>query len=295
VYVLAGRKGAELHGPWTAMARPRLAGLDLSVLKALMASDKYYPSFLMPTPLSAKATFAEEVERVRAAEPAVVHRYFATCWPDGEIPPLLRPLSERPGRELGRLADTLVAYWNAAIEPVWPRLCALHDADVAHRSAALTLGGISRLFVDLHPQVEYADDRLRIHLPLHDAVHTIDGTGVLLIPSAFVWPKVQMCDIAPAHLCYPARGLGQVWAKTPRVATAPLAELLGRSRAALLALLDLPQSTTQLAASLGVAPATVSEHLAVLRRSRLVDSRRAGRSVLYERTSLGSLLLLEHT
>jgi DNA-binding transcriptional ArsR family regulator len=74
----------------------------------------------------------------------------------------------------------------------------------------------------------------------------------------------------------------------------PLAGLVGRSRAALLVLLELPRSTTQLAQTLGVTAATVSEHLAVLKRSNLVRSRREGRSVRYERTTLGSRLLTDH-
>ena len=73
--------------------------------------------------------------------------------------------------------------------------------------------------------------------------------------------------------------------------TPPVADLLGRSRAALLARLDLPLSTTQVARDLGLSVAAVSEHLSVLRRSGLVRSRRAGRQVLYQRTALGTDLL----
>jgi len=213
------------------------------------------------------------------------------------VPRALRPLHEDPGHELGRLADTLTAYWNAVIEPVWPRLCALHDADLAHRSATLTSGGLDRLFADLHPQIEYSGDRIRIVGPHHHEVrHAPGGAGVLLVPCTFVWPKLVIFpeEGYQTAIVYPARGVGQVWTGTRRK-DGPLSELVGRSRATLLVLLDLPQSTTQLANYLGVTPATVSEHLAVLRRNRPVDSRRAGRAVLSARTELGSKLLLEHS
>jgi DNA-binding transcriptional ArsR family regulator len=291
--VLTDRRGAELHRPWLDMVRPRLSTVDLTVLLALMSSEDYFPGFLSPSPRNGE-TFAEQLERVRATEAAGVRSYFDLAWTPETMPPVLRALHDDPERELGSLATTLAAYWEAAIEPVWPRLCALHDADLAHRSSTLTVGGLEGLFADLHPQVEYAVDRLLIHLPHHDVHHTVNGIGVLLMPSAFIWPKITICDSTElASIGYPARGIGTLWQSTPQAAVAPLAELLGRSRAALLALLDLPQSTTQLAAGLGVTPATVSEHLAVLRRNKLVDSRRAGRTVLYERTPLGSSLLLE--
>ena len=87
------------------------------------------------------------------------------------------------------------------------------------------------------------------------------------------------------------RGVGQVWDSSARRPVPPIADLLGRSRATLLEKLDLPLSTTQVARDLGLSAASVSEHLSVLRRSGLVTARRSGRSVLYQRTLLGTDLL----
>jgi DNA-binding transcriptional ArsR family regulator len=291
VYVLAGRRGVDLHRPWVSMARSRLAGLDLTVLFTLLSIDHGFPGFLNPL-TEAADTFDDQLERVRATDDAGVRCYFDECWAPQEIPPVLRPLHDDPGRALGPFCDLLAAYWRAAIEPVWPRLCSLHEADFAHRSAMLTGGGLTRLFDDLHPQIEYAGDRLRILLPRHDVRHVVNGVGVLLKPSAFIWPRLSVCDgHDQVSIGYPARGIGRLWEQAPPVARAPLADLVGRSRAALLALLDLPRSTTELAEHLGVTPATVSEHLAVLRLNNLVRSRRAGRVVLYERTPRGAGLV----
>jgi len=121
----------------------------------------------------------------------------------------------------------------------------------------------------------------------------VNGAGVLLVPCVFIWPKLTVFDTEPYQpaITYAARGVGDVWSTPLDTTEAPVAELIGRGRAALLAVLDLPQSTTQLADRLGVAPSTVSEHLSILRRSRLVRSHRSGRTVLYERTPLASRLL----
>ncbi|WP_410667650.1 ArsR family transcriptional regulator [Amycolatopsis sp. cmx-4-68] len=290
VYVLTGRRGADLHRPWVSMARPRLAGLDLTVLFSLLSIDHGFPGFLNPLTEPGE-TFDDQLERVRATDDAGVRCYFE-FWAPAEIPPVLRPLNDDPGRALGPFCDLLAEYWRAAIEPVWARLCSLHEADLVHRSATLTGGGLARLFADLHPQLEYADDRLRVLLPHHDVQHTVNGVGVLLKPSAFIWPKLSICDgHDQVSIGYPARGIGGLWAQAPPVERTPLANLVGRSRAALLALLDLPRSTTELAEQLGVTPATVSEHLAVLRTNNLVRSRRAGRVVLYERTPRGAGLV----
>ncbi|MEU8631908.1 helix-turn-helix domain-containing protein [Amycolatopsis sp. NPDC048633] len=291
VDVLAGRRGVDLHRPWVSMARSRLAGLDLTVLFTLLSLDHAFPGFL--NPLTGPAdTFDDQLGRVRATDDAGVRCYFDESWAPAEIPPVLRPLHDDPARALGPLCDLLAAYWRAVIEPVWPRLCSLHEADFAHRSAMLTGGGLARLFDDLHPQIEYAGDRLRILLPHHDVRHLVNGVGVLLKPSAFGWPRISVCDgHDQVSIGYPARGVGRLWEQAPPVARAPLADLVGRSRAALLVLLDLPRSTTELAEHLGVTPATVSEHLAVLRLNNLVRSRRTGRVVLYERTPRGAGLV----
>ena len=115
---------------------------------------------------------------------------------------------------------------------------------------------------------------------------------MLLVPCVFAWPSL-LVDTSPQcpTLIYSPRGVGQVWDGSARSSAPSLADLLGRSRAALLARLDLPLSTTQVARDLGLSAASVSEHLSVLRRSRLVSSRRSGRQVLYQRTALGTDLL----
>jgi DNA-binding transcriptional ArsR family regulator len=175
---------------------------------------------------------------------------------------------------------------------VWPRLRSLLDADLHYRAAQLTSGGMVRVLAHLHPQLEYADDALRICWGPWNSTSDPRGTGLLLVPCVFAWPALVLTkDADEPMLTYAPRGIGRVWAGTSGGAPAHLARLLGRSRAALLARLDLPVSTTQLAAHLGLTAAAVSEHLSVLRGAGLVTSRRSGRLVLYQRTPPATRLL----
>src|SRR4051812_9908210 len=90
---------------------------------------------------------------------------------------------------------------------------------------------------------------------------------------------------------YPPRGLGRLWEARKDTTDSPLAELVGRTRAAIVSHLDLPMSTTHLAHQLGVLAPTLSVHPGILRAAGVVDSRRDGRAVLYYRTSLGNQVL----
>ena len=113
------------------------------------------------------------------------------------------------------------------------------------------------------------------------------------MPCVFTWPDVIVSTADPMpSLTYPPRGLGTLW-ETGKAATAdaPLAAVVGGARATILILLDLPMSTTQLAARLGCAPPTVNVHLKALAKAGIVTARRDGRMVLYRRTPLGDQLV----
>jgi DNA-binding transcriptional ArsR family regulator len=282
----------RMHEPWVRSVRGAVAALRLDLLRPLLGDPRYFPDFLTPSPDHTDAGFAHELDRLRATPAGVVRGQLDLLGGAAPLPAALRPLYEDPERQLGRLATEIQAYWTAAIEPIWPRLAALLDAEVGHRAEQLTSGGIVRLLGNLHPELEYAPDVLRIRWPTWQAQSRLDGAGVLLVPCVFVWPSL-LVDIDPQapKLIYSPRGVGQVWDGSARRPAPPLADLLGRSRASLLAKLDLPLSTTQAARELGQSAAAVSEHLSILRRSGLVTARRAGRSVLYQRTLLGTDLL----
>jgi DNA-binding transcriptional ArsR family regulator len=72
-----------------------------------------------------------------------------------------------------------------------------------------------------------------------------------------------------------------------------LAALLGRTRAAVLEAAVLGCTTGELSRRLDISPASASEHTAVLRKARLLTSRRNGPAVHHRPTPLGLTLLGE--
>jgi DNA-binding transcriptional ArsR family regulator len=283
---------ARIHRRWVRSVRGEVADLRLGLLQPLLAGARYVPEFLTPAPDRMDTRFADELAQVRSTPEAAVRAQLDLLRGSDPLPAALLPLYENPERHLGQLATEVQAYWQAAIEPSWSRLAGLLDAEIGYRADQLTSGGIVRLLGNLHPEVEYAEDALRILWPTWQSRTRLDGAGVLLVPSVFAWPSL-LVDTGPQcpTLIYAPRGVGQVWDGSAQASTPPVADLLGRSRAALLARLDLPLSTTQVARQLGLSAGSVSEHLSVLRRSGLVTSRRSGRQVLYQRTALGTDLL----
>lgn len=153
--------------------------------------------------------------------------------------------------------------------------------------------GSARVLSELHETVRWDDGTL--HLVRRHCALTRDeaGSGLLLVPSTFAWPRVMTRAVSPdpPQLAYPARGIGNLWEPRATSATDAVAVVLGRSRTLLLAELDTPSSTTQLAQHSGLSAAGVSQHLTALRNAGLVTAHRSGRSVLYARTSIADALL----
>jgi DNA-binding transcriptional ArsR family regulator len=283
-----------MYGRWLSAVRPRLGGLRLELLTALAPTGRYLPDFLLPSPTQPWGVLAEELERVAASPSALVRADLDKVRDGQPLPAVLRPLYDDPAAHLPTVVGELRRYWQAALEPVWPRVRALCMADLAYRMERFAEGGLARVLAQLHPSVAFAGELLQIDKP-HHCSHRFDlaGTGIVLVPCAFTWPTLSVdCDgVDQPVLIYPPRGLAQLWEDTPAEQPDPLGALIGRTRATLLATLDLPRTTTQLAVQLGLSPAAVSQHLKVLRDAALVTARRRGRMVLYQRTPAATALL----
>ncbi|CAL9545813.1 hypothetical protein SUDANB120_04341 [Streptomyces sp. enrichment culture] len=287
------------HLPWLRRIRAAAEELDLRPLWLLMPRAGHNPDFLSPPPLGPSAAFEEELARVRTAcdaDPEAVRedlRRALECTPGAAGSDLgLRMLAD-PRRAVRELCDLYEQAWEALVAPHWPRLRHLLEADVLFHSRRLAAGGLEALFDGLHPDLAWAEDTatLSIRRPGHHD-RSLGGQGLLLMPSAFVWPDVVGGYDPPWQptLVYPARGIGALWSAPAGPAPQALARLLGRGRAQVLTALEEPAATTELAARLGLAPATVSEHLKALHGAGLLVSARHGHRVLYERTPLGIAL-----
>ncbi|MEZ0069553.1 DNA-binding transcriptional ArsR family regulator [Streptacidiphilus sp. MAP12-20] len=289
----------SLHRRWAAQVRPRLtsAGLDRGRLAELVPAEGYLPDFLNPTPASPAPTLAEEVSAILATPTEQVHRDLngLTAGRGGRLPAGARALRRDPGAGLARLATEIESYWQLAVAPYWARIRALLEADIARRARTVAAQGAGRLLDELHPALSWKDDRLTLSGRNCVISRTGTGPGLLLIPSVFAWPCVLTRAVpdAPPQLAYPADGIATLWERPARGGNAgsAVAGVLGRTRAQLLAGLDAPASTTELAARAGLSAPSVSEHLTALRAAGLATAHRAGRSVLYARTPLADALL----
>ncbi|MFF1720806.1 ArsR/SmtB family transcription factor [Streptomyces sviceus] len=286
------------HRAWLRRAAPAVAGLDLSPLWLFIPPvGGYTPDFLGPPPEEPYPRFEDELARVRATDPALARTEMVrslACTPGLAESARGRAALDDPAATVRRLADLTEQAWRVLVAPDWARHRAVLEADIAHRTRQVADAGLDALFTGLHPDVDWAGGNLTLPVrgDLRDAQRA-DGRGVLLMPSVFVWPDVVSGFARPWQptVIYPARGMGGLHGDgVPRPSEA-LARLLGRQRAAVLAGLGDPASTTDLARRHGLAPSTVSAHLAVLREAGLLRSRRQGHRVLYGRTALGDAVV----
>ncbi|WP_030909854.1 ArsR/SmtB family transcription factor [Streptomyces sp. NRRL F-5126] len=289
------------HRAWLTRVRAAASRLDLSDLWLFMPRGRgYTPDFLGPPPEAPVAAFEDEIARLRATDPAMARVEMARsleCTPGALESARGRELLADPAAAVHLLADVTERAWHTLLAPDWPRLRALLEADIAHRSRRLASGGLEALFADLDDRVVWSAGTRTLRVgdvfPGFPITQRLDGRGVLLMPSVFVWPDV-ISGFAPPWqptILYPARGIGELWGGTARPdASDALVRLIGANRALLFAGLVTPASTTELAHRTGLAPSSVSGHLSVLRDAGLLTSRRHGHQVLYERTALGRTL-----
>jgi biotin operon repressor len=283
---------AALHVPWLRSLSGRLGGLELERAVALNPPRGFRPDFTTPPPAGPLGTLEDDLAALRRTPLAQIRRDMLLFASQHGRSPLVQTWLEHPRREVRRLAATLEEYWARALEPEWSRIHGFLEADIAHRARQLTEGGAAALFADLHPAVTWGERHVDVVVTRHEATIELAGRGLLLMPSAFQWTGPAVVDLEPWQptILYPARGIATLWQDA---APAPdgLRRLLGATRAAALADLGAPRSTTELARRLSISPANASHHLAALRDAGLLTARREGRSVLYVRTPTGDALV----
>jgi DNA-binding transcriptional ArsR family regulator len=300
ILLLARPSPPAVNLPWVRWARAQLAGRPLRVPRVwplIVNGLPSHPEFLVPAPAVRAPDIEAELDRLRATPDEAVRSSLRRVFGDNPWPDSASGLFERPAESLAEIAAELAECHDRLVRPHWERIRPVLDADIGYRSALLAEGGARSLFGDLHPDLRWSKGTLTINDTWEGpAVFRValGPDGVVLMPSVFNWPMVSYSKATSTQttLLYPARGTATVWEDgISRVAPEPVEELLGAARARLLATLRSPATTSALALRFGVTPSAVSQHLAVLHRSGLVDRRRSGRTVLYQTSELGSALL----
>ena len=291
VRALDNPSAQALHLPWITEALPLTEHLPMDLLHAFHPEGAYAPDFIHPPPTTPLGEFEDEVEKMLATPPKQVTAEVSFAYRDRQLPAVLQPFIDHPRAAVTHLAEVVREYWRLTLAPYWERLRALLEGDVLYRARQMADGGAEALFADIHPEARYFDDALHIEKPFEEDM-SLDGRGLLFVPSAFGWPKLLALTELPWQptLMYPARGVATLWDPGQAAAPEAVARLLGRRRAAVLSALGAPLSTTELARSLGLSAASVSQHLAVLRDAGLVNGHRVGRAVLYMRSPTGETL-----
>jgi DNA-binding transcriptional ArsR family regulator len=292
-----------VHAPWANGARRVLPGTDLSALVAAMCVAGRCPDFLTPPPDASVATFADELERIRATPSEVVHdeveafvrvekEQFGSLAP--EKARLLEIYLSDPEATLRRLVDALRRYHDLALAPYWPRIQEHLEGDTIKRGQALALGGVETLLSGLHSKAGYSGGVLTLDKP-YEAVVEPHGRGITLVPCVFAWPRVEVL-VQPGYrptLAYGPRGVTNLWSSSSLAPKGTALEAaLGAGRASVLKrLTPTPSTTTELAHQLHLSPAAVSAHLLRLKAAELVEPHRSGKRVYYRLSYAGESLL----
>ncbi|MEV1067708.1 winged helix-turn-helix domain-containing protein [Streptomyces sp. NPDC050263] len=295
--------------------RARLAADPVTALLVRAGLGRsWIADFLTPTPRDGES-LEEGVARVRAARPADARAHLRTS--------LARPLPAALDRDdlPERAAELLEYVWEAGVRPYWERRRRVLEADVVARTAQVSQGGWAAVLDSLRPGTRWLGES-RFQVNLHEyPPREISGAELLFVP---VTPKTgwvswegrgagaaegeegeegageeegagasagASAGAGRYAVVYPCAGALAEAHRTPaQAAPTALGALLGRSRAAVLILLATPVSTTQLVALTHQPLGSIGRHLRVLLDAGLVQRHRAGRSVLYSRTTAGEVL-----
>jgi DNA-binding transcriptional ArsR family regulator len=240
--------------------------------------------FLGLPPLGEGATFADELDQLAAWDDDRIRAEIS----DFAVGPLPAVLGQPGLRDA--LADVLRWVWTTTLVSDWPRRRRVLEADIVTRTSRLASRGWAGVIDSLSPCSSWlGGGRLQINgyeFPDRDLSRARELTFVP-VHSHTCWDMLE----PPLRyaLVYPVSGALADTGST-RAGVDGLARLIGSNRARVLRILDKPCSTTQLAALTGLPIGAVGNHLRVLLEAGAVLRRRAGREVMYWRTSLGDAL-----
>lgn len=286
---LQTRAGRWAFADWYHRTRAELesTGLRRVVREVLLPQSpraSYFPDFLTPTEHHNR--LGAGLATILATPATQVRTELTKLSGPRPVPDWMRRLPDPKPRQ--ELTNVLAAYHKVAISP-WETVArAAVDADRAVRARAVLDSGLDGLLRSFPPYVRWSPPVLEIAAhPGNREVH-LNGRGLLLVPSYF-------CQGVPVALANPTMAQVLIYPVLPAVpptpASAPLAALLGRTRATVLRTITPGTTTGELSRLVGISPPTASHHVTALRDAGLVTSTRHANTVLHTLTPLGAALL----
>lgn len=264
-------------------ARYALRDPDVALLAQVVPAStaRFTPDFLTPKAPAGRSVraFASQLDVIRnTPDLQVVAEVEGDLFAGTGVPGTVRRAMDS-GTLARRAANGLRTFWRHAVADQWASLSSVLENDVSQRSEQMSTHGVGAVLRSLHPRMHWDGGQIRIDSSWNKCLEYVDAE-LVLTPSAFAWPRMlyQLGRPEDASVYYPATGVGA--AVGSRLAHG-MPKLMGATRARLLRDLLQPRSTSELSARHGLAPATVSYHLGVLRGAGLVLRARERRVVLY--------------
>jgi DNA-binding transcriptional ArsR family regulator len=286
--VAALQRRDALFDSWRRAAGARLPRAARSLFQLVPPSGAG-PMFLDPI----SDGLEDGLDTVMSASGAFVRRELRRICAGGQpITPWIRALDERDRDAWRLLGDAVRSAHGALIGPAWAPIGQSFRGEVAWRGRLIAEFGLKSALETLHPGARWRDTTLEFDVDSRLSVRP-EGRGVTLLPSAFSTgrPLIDQHPDGSILIVYPA--LTPLPLVDLPAGDDPLAELLGRTRAAVLALAVAPRTTSELARELGISAASASEHARTLRAAGLLVTQRAGKAVLHSMTPLGDRLLAQ--
>jgi DNA-binding transcriptional ArsR family regulator len=314
LHVLVEPKHHPLQHPWIRQMRSLPAQLKREIAAFAFVYRRHVPDVFAPSPVDDLRSFENELAALRGLDEGTIALEFSRPLYDhggrrdpslvqrGEVqerivasarlaggdPKLARLIFEDPAALAERFANLLSDYWGAAFRDEWEALEPRLAESVSEAGRRMAGEGLYSFLRTVSPRLRFDESREQfgVDLPHRHTVDVTEDRPLLLVPSFYVWPHVQVnCDEPwPLSVIYPA----------PCVAVAsrpplPSGELIAVLRAlgehtrlrALKLISERPRSTQELAPLLGISEAGLSKHLRQLASAGIVQSRRDGYYVLY--------------
>ncbi|MFI6893425.1 ArsR/SmtB family transcription factor [Streptomyces sp. NPDC050256] len=271
---LLARYRGEVPSPYTNWARSVRPGMPADLTRDLVDAMRQRDSPLLdpdfvPVPDPSRSTISDELEHLRATRPRT--------------------------RRTDHVIHLMERYWDWSIAPHWASIRSSLEEETLFRGRTLVVQGPEAMLRELGGRVMWSHPTLTAPYH-HDLDLTVTQSQLLLVPTVFAGGfRLFRRQEGAVAMAYQARATGYFHVLTEYALSQEvddrLAILLGRGRAQVVRALEAPQTTTSLAAALGLAKSTVSQHLTVLTDSGIAWKQRVGGRVFYELDDAGRALL----